>query len=52
MWSPKIPPTSARCTLELWMHQVAMEDGAINLVIDTNNVSSVTEEKYGNNNAR
>ncbi|XP_032676195.1 MAM and LDL-receptor class A domain-containing protein 1-like [Odontomachus brunneus] len=52
MWSPRIPPTTARCTLELWMHQVAMEDGAINLVIDTNNVSSVTEEKYGNNNAR
>ncbi|XP_014489492.1 PREDICTED: ALK tyrosine kinase receptor isoform X2 [Dinoponera quadriceps] len=52
MWSSIIPPTSLRCTLELWMHQVAMEDGAISLVIDTNNVSSVTEEKYGNNNAR
>ncbi|XP_025157747.1 ALK tyrosine kinase receptor [Harpegnathos saltator] len=52
MWSPRISSTSTRCTLELWMHQVAMEDGAINLVIDTNNVSSVTEEKYGNNNAR
>ncbi|XP_033330553.2 anaplastic lymphoma kinase isoform X2 [Megalopta genalis] len=52
LWSSTIPRTSPRCMLELALYQVEMNDGVINLVIITNNTSSITGEKQGNNRAR
>ncbi|XP_015429458.1 PREDICTED: ALK tyrosine kinase receptor [Dufourea novaeangliae] len=52
MWSTTIPRTGSRCMLELALYQVEMRDGLINLVIITNNTSSIAAEKPGNNHAR
>lgn len=51
MWSTTISRTGPRCMLELALYQVEMADGAISLVIDTNNTSWVAAEKSGNNHA-
>ncbi|XP_012145693.1 anaplastic lymphoma kinase isoform X2 [Megachile rotundata] len=52
MWSVTIPPTGTRCVLELSLYQVEMKDGAIKLLITTNNTSSIAVEKAGNNHAK
>ncbi|XP_078052989.1 anaplastic lymphoma kinase isoform X3 [Augochlora pura] len=52
LWSSTIPRTSTQCMLELALYQVEMNDGVINLVIITNNTSSITGDKQGNNRAR
>ncbi|KOC67358.1 MAM and LDL-receptor class A domain-containing protein C10orf112 [Habropoda laboriosa] len=52
MWSYAIPRTGSRCMLELSLYQVEMSDGAISLLIITNNTSSIAEEKPGNNNKK
>ncbi|CAK9818713.1 ALK tyrosine kinase receptor [Anthophora plagiata] len=49
MWSVAIPHTGSHCVLQLSLYQVEMSDGAINLLIVTNNTSSIAEEKPGNN---
>ncbi|XP_034171879.1 anaplastic lymphoma kinase isoform X1 [Osmia lignaria lignaria] len=52
MWSLTIPPTGSLCVLELSSYQVEMKNGYINLVIITNNTSSIAAEKPGNNYAK
>ncbi|XP_043282880.1 ALK tyrosine kinase receptor isoform X2 [Venturia canescens] len=50
IWSKRIPPTGARCRLEVGMHQVEMENGTIQMVIETENHTSwVTADSYRNN---
>ncbi|XP_076300861.1 anaplastic lymphoma kinase isoform X1 [Lasioglossum baleicum] len=52
LWSSTIPQTSPRCMLELALYQVKMGDSVINLVINTNNTSSIAAVKPGNNSAK
>ena len=51
MWSSRIPRTGSRCELELSLYQVEMNDGAIKLIIITNDTSSIAADKPGNNHA-
>ncbi|XP_076675839.1 anaplastic lymphoma kinase isoform X2 [Andrena cerasifolii] len=50
-WSSRIPRTGSRCELELSLYQVGMNDGAIKLIIITNDTSSIAADKPGNNHA-
>ncbi|XP_031836034.1 anaplastic lymphoma kinase isoform X3 [Nomia melanderi] len=52
LWSSTIPQTSSSCVLEIALYQIEMRDGAISLVINRNNTSSITTEKAGNNRER
>lgn len=52
MLSVAIPRTGLRCVLELALYQVEMSDGTIDLLIMTNNTSSIAAEKPGNNHAK
>ncbi|XP_018396574.1 PREDICTED: ALK tyrosine kinase receptor [Cyphomyrmex costatus] len=49
IWSKWIPRTGPRCRLEFSLYMVEMENGFINLVIQTNNMSSIAVTKSGNN---
>lgn len=51
MWSSRIPRTGSLCELELSLYQVGMNDGAIKLIIITNDTSSIAADKPGNNHA-
>ncbi|XP_012251030.2 ALK tyrosine kinase receptor isoform X2 [Athalia rosae] len=53
IWSKMIPKTARMCILELALHQVQMQNGQINIVIETSNHTSVIiAERPGNDNAK
>ncbi|XP_011256082.1 ALK tyrosine kinase receptor isoform X1 [Camponotus floridanus] len=49
IWSKIIFRTGPRCHVQFWLYQVEMESGFINIIIQTNNVSSIAYSKHGNN---
>ncbi|KYN34630.1 ALK tyrosine kinase receptor [Trachymyrmex septentrionalis] len=49
IWSKSIPRTGPHCRIEFSLYMVEMENGFINLVIQTNNMSSIAVTKSGNN---
>ncbi|XP_011703178.1 PREDICTED: ALK tyrosine kinase receptor isoform X2 [Wasmannia auropunctata] len=49
--SKSIPRTGPHCRIEFSLYMVEMENGFLNLVIQTNNMSSIAVTKSGNNSA-